>query len=345
MENSLFNYIEKYTTPFKLGKPVLTGSGKSGAFDSHAVDCPFVFYHQNQFYMLHVGFDGIGYQTGLAVSDDLIHWSHKGVVLKREENVGWDKVGAAGTWILKATDNIYELPTLKKVDGRYWMAYHSYPEEGYEAGSAEIGLAWCEDDSLLNWHRLPKPVYSWRCGADWEKGGLYKACIIEQDGYYYMFYNAKNLPKGQWIEQTGIAVSKDLTNWKRYDNNPVIKVSESGWDTRFCSDPYIVRDEDKWVMFFFGFNGRHAQDGIAISDNIYEWYKNSEPILHHGEEGDIDQFHAHKPCIIFYNGILYHFYVACRKYRKGDPAKNLWDEFRCITVATSKPLSKIEKAL
>lgn len=89
--------VEKYLAPYKLGEPVLTGSGIPGTYDSHAVDCPFVFYHENQFHMLHVGFDGKGYQTGLAVSDDLIHWKHKGVVLKRDENVGWDKVGAASS--------------------------------------------------------------------------------------------------------------------------------------------------------------------------------------------------------------------------------------------------------
>jgi hypothetical protein len=26
--------------------------------------------------MQYIGFDGTGYQTGLAVSDDLLHWKH-----------------------------------------------------------------------------------------------------------------------------------------------------------------------------------------------------------------------------------------------------------------------------
>jgi len=173
--------IERYFTPYKYGKPVLTGSGIDGAFDSHAVDCPFVFSHNNKFYMMFVGFDGKGYQTGLAVSSDLIHWEKLGVILKREEHNGWDKTGAAGTWILKSTNNLYDLPTIKKVDGKYWMVYHSYPEEGYEEGSAQIGLAWTTDENLLEWHRLPEPIYSWKDGDEWEKGGLYKACLIEHE--------------------------------------------------------------------------------------------------------------------------------------------------------------------
>lgn len=331
--------ISKYLTPYKLGKPVLTGTGRAGTFDSMAVDCPFVFYHQNRFYMMYVGFDGIGYQTGLAVSDDLIHWESKGAILKREDHVGWDRVGAAGTWIVKNTNNLYDLPTLKKIDGKYWMVYHSYPEEGYECGAAQIGLAWTEDEDLLEWNRLANPVFSWKDGDEWDKGGLYKACLIHHNDIYYLFYNAKNSTYGPWIEQIGLAMSEDMIHWKRYEANPLLKITESSWDSRFCADPFVVRDSDKWLMFYYGFDGRYAQDGIAVSNDLLNWEKWPEPILRHGELGELDEKYAHKPGIIYYNDILYHFYCATRKYRVGDIAKSLYDEFRCITVATSKPIS------
>lgn len=332
--------ITPYITPYKLNKPVLTGSGKPGTFDALAVDCPFVFYHQDMFYMLYAGFDGIGYQTGLAVSNDLLNWQSKAVVLKREEHVGWDKVGAAGTWILKDTNGIYDVPKLKKYDGKYWMVYHSYPEQGYEEGAAQIGLAWTEDENLLDWHRLKEPVYSWKGGADWEKGGLYKACLIEHDSMFYMYYNAKNNEYGSWVEQTGVVTSKDLLQWKRYEGNPVLKISQSGWDSKFCSDPYVLRHENKWLMFFFGFDGKHAQDGIAVSEDFLDWDKYPDPILSYGTEGELDEIHTHKPSIVYHNGVLYHFYCTCRRYSDGDSVKNMGVEFRCISVAASKPVFK-----
>ncbi len=43
-----------------------------GDFDERSVDDPIVFYANNQFNMLYIGFDGIGYQTGLATSHDLV---------------------------------------------------------------------------------------------------------------------------------------------------------------------------------------------------------------------------------------------------------------------------------
>ena len=64
--------IEHLISNYKYGKPVLVGSGMEETFDANAVDCPNVFSHNGRFYMTYIGFDNIGYQTGLAVSDDLI---------------------------------------------------------------------------------------------------------------------------------------------------------------------------------------------------------------------------------------------------------------------------------
>jgi len=331
--------IEKYLTPYKLGRPVLAGSGVEGAFDSHFVDIPFVFHHRGRYYMTYVGFDGLGYQTALAASDDLLNWEPLGVILERETGSGrWDHIGPAGSWVLKQSDDLYALPTLKKVQGRYWMTYHSYPAYGWEEGAAEIGLAWCEDENLLQWHKLDEPIISWKNGGDWEKGGLYKSCLFEHEGRYYIFYNAKNQPQSGWVEQIGGAVSSDLIHWEKLTGNPVLKVSPNRWDSRFVSEPCIFKDGDLWLNFIFGFDGRHAQEGFAYSGDLLQWVKHPEPILTVGQAGELDETHAHKATMVYRDGVLYHYYCAVRPSREGDVTSKLHNEFRCITVATSKPL-------
>src|SRR3546814_19347819 len=57
--------VAPYRTPYKYPKLILAGSGIPGSFDEKAVDCPFVFSANGTFYLTHVGFDGIGYQTGI----------------------------------------------------------------------------------------------------------------------------------------------------------------------------------------------------------------------------------------------------------------------------------------
>jgi predicted GH43/DUF377 family glycosyl hydrolase len=336
------NRMQKYLTPYRYGRPLLTGSGKEGAFDEMAVDIPFVFSHGGKYWMMYVGYDGKGYQTAFATSGDLLNWEHSHIALERLCGSGrWDEVGAAGTWLIKEKDDFNITPTLKRVDGKYWMVYHSYPQAGYETGPAEIGLAYCENEDLTDWKRLDAPVFSWKEGEPWERGGLYKACIIQKDGLWHMYYNAKDL-SSPWVEQTGLAISSDLLHWSRHRKNPMLRVSPGSWDGRFLSDPCVMRDGDLWLNFFFGYSSGHAMEGLALSEDAVNWRKVSEPIITSGEPGSLDEGHAHKASIFVEGGRVYHFYCATRPYRPGDRAK-FWQEFRTITVACSESFEKLQK--
>ena len=336
--------IEHLIPAYKYGQPVLTGSGVDGTYNRLAVDCPTVFTHNGKYMMLHIGFDGTGYQTALAESDDLIHWRTKGAILERGSNMDWDKVGMAGNSILMEKD-LYGGNRLMKWQGKYWLLYHAYPGEGYEIGPAEMGLAWTEDEELMDWHFVGEPVFSWKGGGDWEQGGLYKGDLTFHDGKFYLFYNAKCDVKGRfWTEQTGMAVSDDLIHWTRPFMQPVLPATEGAWDSQFASDPQVFWDsrEKQWVMFYFGLGKAAACDGIAVSKDLYHWKKFPAPILTIGGMGELDSTYAHKPGVIYANGALYHFYCAVRPYREGDPE---WDgrQFRCITVARTRPWDWEEK--
>ncbi len=337
---------QQYKTNYKYGRPVLEGSGKNGTYNSLAVDCPFVFWHNGSYRMLHVGFDGKGYQTALSESKDLLHWSEGIVLFPREEGDGWDKVGIAGLWLLKEND-LRQKPVLKKINNKYWMIYHSYPNEGYESGSAQIGLAWTEDENLLKWNRFDTPILSYKDGGAWEQGGLYKGCLIEEKGTYYLFYNAKQRDISPWHEQIGMAVSEDMLQWRRFEQNPIIKNTAGNWDCMFAADPYIVKDGDGWVMFYYGYDGSVAVNGVAFSKDLIHWEKWNEPILKNGTYGDIDCYYAHKPSVIMENDTIYHFYCAVRESRSEDNSANIAtvsdqpSEYRCITVASNKPFGKM----
>ena len=336
--------ISRLIAPYKYGKPVLTGSGVPGAFDYKAVDCAVPFRHNGQFYMTFVGFDGTGYQTGLAKSNDLLHWEKVGVMLPRGCHRDWDKVGMACTTLLMEND-LYGERKLKKYDGKYWMMYHSYPGEGYESGSAEIGLAWTTDESLMHWEFADDPVYTWRGGAPFERGGLYKSWLMEHKGKFYMFYNAKNQEEGRWVEQTGVAFSDDMFHWDRYPGNPILPVTPGAWDSVFASDPVVMYDslQGGWVMFYYGLGNLSACDGLAFSDDLVHWEKFPLPIMTIGGRNTIDSKYAHKPGIIYHNGMLYHFYCACRDGREGDITDN-GGEFRVISVARDTPWTEEELA-
>jgi len=244
-------------TPYKLERLVVGPSHKSGTFDEKAADVPFVFRHQNRFYLTYVGYDGTGYQTGLASSRDLMNWRKEGVILPRDPKSKIVRYNAALTWILREND-VFGPGTLKKVNGRYLGAYFATPYSGYESGAGVIGLCWSRD--LRHWEVEP-PCLLPQDGAEWERAGLYKACIVEYRGLYHIFYNAKNRPK-EWREQIGVATSRDLKTWVRNPANPILRNGPAGsYDERFASDPCVLKYKKEWSIFYYGLDRLFAGHG------------------------------------------------------------------------------------
>lgn len=320
------NGLSSYRTPYKLDKLVLAGSGVAGDFDNKAVDCPFVFRHLNRFYMTFVGFDGTGYQTGLASSNDLIAWKREGCILRRDPASPVTRYNVAMNWIVRE-NGIHSPGSLKRVRGRFLGAWHAYPNGGYEQGAAVIGLCWSDD--LYHWQMEPPCLHA-EDGADWERGGLYKPCLVEHAGTYYLFYNAKT-QEARWHEQTGVATSRDLKTWHRYGGNPLVRNgTRATWDDRFASDPCVFLDGKKWLLFYFGLDGAgKARDLLATGRDPFDFQKSGEIMVDVGPPGSVDSTYAHKPSMIFHSGTLYHFYCA---------VSGQWpDEIRGVAVARSKP--------
>lgn len=318
-----------YDTPYKWGKLVLAADPDRASFDSRAVDCPFVFHHDGKFHMTYLGFDGTGYQTGLATSTDLLHWTRRGCILRRDPANPITRYNVALNWILRDT-RLRSRGDLKKVNGRYLGVFHAYPNPGYEAGPAVIGLCWSAD--LFRWE-IGDICLRPEDGADWENGGLYKPCLIEHRGTYYLFYNAKNREK-RWREQTGVATSTDLKTWRRYEGNPIVRTGGAGsWDERFASDPCVMLDGRKWLLFYFGLDAQgKARDLLATGDSPFQMTKADRILIDVGPPGSVDSVYAHKPSVIWHRGALLHYYCA---------VSGKWpDEVRGISVASSRPWAR-----
>ena len=317
---------EDLKTPHKLDRLVVAPTGREGDFDSKGVDCPFVYFHGGLFWMTYVGFDGTGYQTGLASSTDLVRWRKEGLLLGRDASNPVTRHNVALTWILRENE-VFSVGRLKKVSDRYLGTYHAYPSAGYEAGPAVIGLAWSEDQR--KW-RLDPPCLTCEDGADWERGGLYKSCLVEHEGTYYMFYNAKNQAT-PWREQIGVATSGDLKTWVRHQGNPILANGPAGSvDEIFASDPCVLRHGGGWAVFYYSLDKRGAaRDLLAMSADLKSAAKCDGILVDTGRPGSVDSQYAHKPSIVWRDGVLYHFYCAVSK-----------EHGRGIAVAASQPWPK-----
>lgn len=323
------NIYNEVKTPFKYGLVVTPEN------DKKKIDCPSVFRKGNAWFMTYIQFDGRGYETWIAKSNDLLHWKTLGRIMSFSDTTDWDNNQKAGYISLQNTKwgGNYQL---EKFQNKYWMSYIGGKDYGYEAGPLAIGIANTTTNpaKLHEWNRLSKPVLT-ATDADvrwWENRKLYKSTIIRDKSKslgseFIMYYNANgdssgNKPKWRWFERIGMAVSDDMVTWKRYHADPVMEHGQG-----ITGDPVLQKINDVWVMFYFGafWTGREKEtfNRFACSYDLVNWTDwKGDDLIKPSEEYDAK--YAHKSYVVKWKGVVYHFYCAVDK-----------KDHRGIAVATS----------
>lgn len=314
--NKIFNEIK---TPFKYG--IVFKHPDS----TKMIDSPTIFRNGDKWLMTYIVFDGQGYETWLAESENLLNWNTKGKLLSFTENT-WDANQKAGYMALVDMEwgGKYEL---NQFQNKYWMSYLGGASEGYENGILGVGMAHSESpDKAEEWTRLEKPVLlpGDEDARGFENKKIYKSSVIFDErkltGHpFIMYYNATGDTAN--YESIGMAVSDDMVNWKRYGNGPLITRRKG-----ICGDAQIVKLGDVYVMFYFGaFWKPSAFERFACSYDLVNWTEwQGDDLIAPSESYDNE--YAHKPWVIKWNGVVYHFYNA------------VGSEGRVIALATSVDL-------
>jgi predicted GH43/DUF377 family glycosyl hydrolase len=325
-EQKMQKVFEEVKTPYKYGVVLTSPDSKK------MVDSPTVFRKGNRWYMTYIVFDGKGYETWLATSPNLLDWTTQGKIMSFTENT-WDASQKAGYVALIDTKwgGTYEP---MKYEGNYWVSYLGGSESGYEAGQLGVGMATTTDlTKASELSRLPNPVLSANDrDARWfDNKTIFKSSVIydkdKKAGYpFLMYYNAAGDSLGSnksSFESIAMAGSYDMNKWDRMGTAPVITRGLG-----ICGDAQIVKMKDLYVMFYFGaFWKPNAFERFACSYDLENWTDwKGEDLIAPSEP--FDQQYAHKPWVIKWKGVVYHFYNAVGK------------NGRVIALATSKDLKK-----
>lgn len=300
-----------------------------GFEDVQATDVPTIYRlpGDDAWTMSFIGFNGRGYQSFVARSDDLLHWEHLGLAMGFGPEGEFDHGGRVlGAYLYESYD-LKAPRLLKRHEGQFWSLYGAYPlQGGYELRPGYEGVAVSDDG--LRWRRAKESyilsVHDADCG-EWEKDCIYQPWLVEHEGRYYNFYNAAN----GGTEQTGLATSSDLLNWRRHPGNPVVRNTPGGYDEQFCSDGKVFWDEDHWVMIYFGVGRGGAHIMAAFSSDLEHWTVHPEPLYKAGgNPSGLDRQYAHKVSIVYEptSDTYFMFYNA------------VGDRGRGIGVITSRPV-------
>ncbi len=147
--------------------------------------------------------------------------------------------------------------------------------------------------NLLDWEELPSAITPEPAG---EIGDLtnWTGSTIEHNGTYYMFYTIRSSFGQGKEQQIGLAISGDMTDWKKYEGNPVITPDPRWYNTTQnysingivdCRDLMVVKHDIKpgyFGVYATRIPTKELPEGAvfagAYSEDLIHW-EQTPPVL------------------------------------------------------------------
>ena len=325
-ESTMRRVYEKIRTPHKYGVVL--------SFPGELCDCPAVFRYDGRWYMAFIRISkdtaSSGYDSHLAVSDDLIHWEYLYKTLGRDNLNNWDsrQIALYAAYIENDLDGEYRI---QKVNGKYYFSCMGGNLDGYETDPLMMGQVRADDPRIpQTYEKLPLPRLT-PMDKDARKGEtltIYKSNLFidESRTTGYRYVNAYNAKASDHKESIFLAVSENGEDWMRLGDRPVIWDDTEDKRIQINGDAQIFKWGDIYVMLYFVLENGVTYDTFACSYDLVNWTKwTGERLIESSEP--YDEVYAHKPCLIIKDGIVYHFY--CAVSGAGE---------RTIALATSKKI-------
>ena len=139
-----------YPTPVIPAEPNVPGNEQ---FKNTDVPCVYQLPGQpSRYYMSYIAFDGKGYNSFVAESEDLVTWKNHRLAMGFGKEGEFDHGGCVIGAFLYEFYGIKSPRILKKREGKFWTLYGAYPRQGgYELRPGYEGVASSDDGQ--SWHR------------------------------------------------------------------------------------------------------------------------------------------------------------------------------------------------
>jgi predicted GH43/DUF377 family glycosyl hydrolase len=232
-----------------------------GGWDASDVLNPSVVRFGGRLWNLYSGFDGHRWHTGIATSDDPLHWTKQSRILSPVSTSWEGSYIAANGSALAGSDRLL-----------YW----------YQAGDPpRIGLARSADGRA--WTREAGPVLETGPVGSWDERGVGDPYVIEAGGRLFLFFVGMDRARRQRL---GVAESTDGVRWRKLRSNPILEVGPDGaFDENGLGEPAVWASNGHYWMLYTGRDRyENRRIGLAESEDGVSWRRSNRVEVLSGSE-------------------------------------------------------------
>jgi predicted GH43/DUF377 family glycosyl hydrolase len=202
------------------------------------------------------GFDGKTWRTGLATSNDGLHWRKLGALLWPEPAT-WesDYIAANGSALFDG--------------GQLWYWYQAGPKGRPQIGLARSNEAAVGPDAL---RKESSPVLRYGPYMSWDEQAVADPYVLRIGRYFFMYYLGQDRGSRQRL---GVARSADGLKWEKLRSNPVLDLGGAGaFDENGLGEPAVWSSHGFYWMLYTGRDSaEHRRLGLARSVDGIHWRK------------------------------------------------------------------------
>jgi len=177
----------------------------------------------------------------------------------------------------------------KKNDEHHVFYLQAPPTENSDdRHDAHVSIGHAVSKDLLHWNELPTVLVP---GIEntWDSKALWTGSVIEKDGMYFLFYTGRSVEDPLNEQKIGLATSKDLYEWEKCGENPIIEVDEYFYQMDFSEnkfgkpgawrDPFVFKDDKGDGLYHMTISARAASEektcnaciAHATSKDLIDW--------------------------------------------------------------------------
>jgi predicted GH43/DUF377 family glycosyl hydrolase len=219
-----------------------------------------VVYHDGQFHMFYnnlLDFPPTQITIGYAASADGLSWTRvtDATILDPGDVPFADNVVRAGS-------------ALVEEDGTWVLYFDTMAAQAEHAPYSVIGRATAASPAGP-WTADPDPVLA-PDAEGWDSYAVQRPCVVRTEDGYAMYYQAFAARTAAPV--IALATSTDGITWVKHET-PVFEGSAVTWGKHISiTYPYVVRNDDGWLLFFKGSGDRFDQSiGLAASRDGIDW--------------------------------------------------------------------------
>lgn len=243
-------------------------------------------------------------RIGVAVSQDLVHWTLQDGFLLEGEAGTWDAISVFANGAVIAPDGRIAIS---------YAAYHGADEHGWLG----FGLALADRPEGPFTKHPANPVFPLGPPGAWDSIVMHEHHLTRIDDQYVLFYTGFD---GEH-DRAGVATSQDLVHWTRHPHNPVLGPRTSGiwWDSGHVRGRSLTKIGDTYYALYEGAapsRNMHVPRwwdtiGLARSNDLIDWeYHPLDPIIPQQTGDRFDCMWTGWPRMWVEGDTVYLFYAA-----------------------------------